>query len=296
MTMEEFMNIGEELIQCAIDFHVHTGPDIVPRKYTDVQLAGQYQKAGMAGFISKCHHGDTSARAAAVSEMFSSVKVYGGIVLNHAVGGLNEAAVYACGKMGGKIVWFPTVDAHNDAEFKKYHSDENLGRGNEQPGQRRKIRIMNENHELIPEVYPVLKQIQEQEMILATGHISPAESLALLKAASKMGIRRMIVSHVSFPLTNAVLDLQREFLACGAMLEHCFYTPYYGMCSWEDILKSIYQAGAERILLSTDFGQKKSPDPAEGMKMFAGKLHESGISEKEIRQMMVKNPKNLLEV
>ena len=68
------------------------------------------------------------------------------------------------------------------------------------------------------------------------------------------------------------------------------------MCSWEEILKSISQAGAERILLSSDFGQKKSPDPADGMKMFAVKLHESGISEKEIRQMMVRNPRELLEI
>ena len=160
------MNIGEELVQGAIDLHVHAGPDIVSRKYTDVQLARQYQKAGMAGFVSKCHHGDTSARVAAVSEVFPSVKVYGGIVLNSAVGGLNEAAVYACGKMGGKIVWFPTIDAYNDAEFKKCHSDENLGGGNEQSGQRRKICIMNEHHELIPEVYPVLKQIKEQNRVL----------------------------------------------------------------------------------------------------------------------------------
>ena len=68
------------------------------------------------------------------------------------------------------------------------------------------------------------------------------------------------------------------------------------MCSWEEILKSICQAGAERILLSSDLGQKKSPDPADGMEMFAGKLYESGISEKEIRQMMVRNPRDLLEV
>ena len=288
------MDIGRELIQGSIDLHVHAGPDIVMRKYTDVQLARQYQQAGMSGYVSKCHHGDTSARAAVVSEMVPSVKVYGGIVLNDAVGGLNEAAVYACGKMGGRIVWFPTVDAFCDAEYKKDHSNEHLGGGNEQPGRSRKIRIMDENRKLIPEVYPVLKQIQEQDMILATGHLSPSESLALLKAAASMGVRRMIVSHVSFPITNADLSLQQEYLACGAMLEHCFYTPYYGMCSWEEILKSIKKAGADRILLSSDLGQIKSPDPAEGMKMFAKKLYESGISEKEIRQMMVKNTKELL--
>ena len=97
------MNINDMLIQGAIDFHVHTAPDICPRKYTDIQLAEECRKAGMSGFVSKCHQGDTSARASAVSELFPDLKVFGGIVLNHVVGGLNEEAVYACGKMGGKM-------------------------------------------------------------------------------------------------------------------------------------------------------------------------------------------------
>lgn len=250
------MNTNDMLIQGAIDFHVHTAPDICPRKYTDIQLAEESRKAGMSGFVSKCHQGDTSARASAVSELFPDLKVFGGIVLNHAVGGLNEEAVYACGK----------------------------------------IHIINENHELVQEVYPVLEQIKVQEMILATGHLSPIESLILLRTASKMGIRKMLVNHISFPITRASLEIQREYLACGAMLEHCYYTPYYGLGSWEAILASIKQAGAEHIVLSTDLGQKKSPDPAEGMRSVVRKLFESGISEEEIRQMIVANPRELLGI
>lgn len=262
------MNMNDMLIQGAIDFHVHTAPDILPRKYTDIQLAEECRKAGMSGFVSKCHQGDTSARASAVQELFPDLKVFGGVVLNQAVGGLNEEAVYACGEMGGKIVWFPTSET----------------------------RIIDDNYELIQEVYPVLKQIKEQEMILATGHLSPQESLMLLKTASKMGIEKMVVTHVSFPVTKASLELQREYLSCGAMLEHCYYTPYYGLGSWEEILASIKQAGAKHVVLSTDLGQKKSPDPAEGMRSFVRKLYELGISEEEIRQMIVANPRELLGI
>lgn len=110
-----------------------------------------------------------------------------------------------------------------------------------------------------------------------------------------MGIRRSIVSHVSFPVTRAELELQREYLACGAMLEHCYYTPYYHLCAWEEILESIRQAGAGHILLSSDLGQIQSPDPEEGMKRFVEKLHSSGISAGDIRQMIVANPRELLE-
>lgn len=267
--------IGEMLIQGAMDLHVHTAPDIIPRKYTDIQLAKMYQAAGMAGFVCKCHQGDTAARAAAASEAVPAMIVCGGIVLNHAVGGWNEAAVYACGKMGGRIVWFPTVDAYQRKDHKK-------------------LQVLDENQKLIPEIYPILQQIKEQDMILATGHLSPRESLSLLKEATKMGIHRLLVTHVSFPVTKADLELQREYLACGAVLEHCYYTPYYEFCSWEEILESIAQAGAGNIILSSDFGQILSPDPSEGMKLFAEKLYECGISAKDIRQMMGTNPKELL--
>ena len=184
------MNINDMLIQGAIDFHVHTAPDICPRKYTDIQLAEECRKAGMSGFVSKCHQGDTSARASAVSELFPDLKVFGGIVLNHVVGGLNEEAVYACRKMGGKIVWFPTVDAYNDADYKRLHFVDHLGGDS---------------------------------------------------------------------------------------------------CKFK-------QAGAEHIVLSTDLGQKKSPDPAEGMRSFVRKLYKSDISEEEIRQMTVANPRELLGI
>lgn len=289
------MNVSDELIQGAIDFHVHTAPDLSPRKYTDIQLAEQCRKAGMSGFISKCHQGDTSARAAAVSEIFPDVKGFGGIVLNHAVGGLNEASVYACGKMGGKVVWFPTVDAYQDAYYKRLYFVEHLGGENHRPECRRKIQIINDNQELIPDVYPVLEQIKEQEMILATGHLSSIESLILIRAASKMGIRKMLVNHISFPITRASMELQREYLACGAMLEHCYYSLYYGLASWDEIFASMRQAGTAHIILSSDLGQKNSPDPAEGMRLFVGKLYESGISDKAIKQMIVENPKELLQ-
>ncbi|WP_334196563.1 DUF6282 family protein [Muricomes intestini] len=38
------------------------------------------------------------------------------------MGGINLAAVETAGKMGGKFVWFPTVDAKNDYEYRRKQS------------------------------------------------------------------------------------------------------------------------------------------------------------------------------
>lgn len=52
------------ILQGAYDLHIHTSPDVVQRKCTDLELARRFQAAGMAGGIIKCHYGDTAARAA----------------------------------------------------------------------------------------------------------------------------------------------------------------------------------------------------------------------------------------
>ena len=39
-----------------VDLHVHTGPDVRPRKMTGLELARAARSAGMRGFLLKNHH------------------------------------------------------------------------------------------------------------------------------------------------------------------------------------------------------------------------------------------------
>lgn len=290
-----------EFLEQAVDTHVHTKPDGAPRKMTDLAVAREALQAGMGGFVTKCHQGDTSARAAVVTEALellypgTGFRVYGGVVLNHGVGGLNPSAVYASGKMGGRFVWFPTVDAANDAWYKKRHAGKKgLGGSNEQPLHKPKIRILDEEGNLIPAVDEVLEQIKAFDMVLATGHISVRESLALVRQAAKLGIRKILVNHVSLPITQAGLDVQKEYVALGAVVEHCYYTPMAGLCAWEDIWESIKTLGPDHVILSTDLGQPANVSPTEGLETFAERLHAMGIQKKALQEMLVVNPGKLL--
>lgn len=131
-------------------------------------------------------------------------------------------------------------------------------------------------------------------MVLATGHIAVQESLALVRAAAAMGIQKILVNHVSLPITNASLALQKEYIDNGAMVEHCYYTPMVGLCSWEEIAESIRTLGPEHVILSTDLGQPANGSPVEEMEKFAEQLHSLGILEEELYQMMAVNPERLL--
>ena len=52
-----------ELLKGAYDLHVHSGPDVMPRKLDDLELAERIQKSGMKGYVIKSHYFCTAERA-----------------------------------------------------------------------------------------------------------------------------------------------------------------------------------------------------------------------------------------
>ncbi len=70
----------------------------------------------MEAVVFKNHVTHTADRAFLVRKHVPGIKVFGGITLNHAVGGLNPQAVEWMWRMQGgfgRVVWFPTFDADN---------------------------------------------------------------------------------------------------------------------------------------------------------------------------------------
>ena len=77
------------LLQGAFDTHIHSSPDVLPRKFDDLDLIKRAVDAGMSGFVLKSHYICTADRATLLRQLFPGVRVFGGIVLNNSVGGLN---------------------------------------------------------------------------------------------------------------------------------------------------------------------------------------------------------------
>ena len=62
-------------------------------------------------------------------------------------------------------------------------------------------------------------------MILATGHLSPGEGLALIREAKKAGVEKIVVTHPAATFVNYSVDQMREALNLGATyLENVFKT------------------------------------------------------------------------
>jgi hypothetical protein len=287
-------------LEGAIDLHVHTYPCLFPRLCDDYTAAQAAAQAGMGGMVIKCHHESTVSRAREVSRQIEGFQVFGGIVLNSYVGGINPAAVEASLKMGGKMVWMPTIDAAYHAEVHgsrgKYDVQEggNTGRAEDGLG----ITIWDEKRKLTPNTWEVLELIAKYEAVLGTCHLSPEEIYALVKAARPKKVQKILITHPFFKVPRLSVQQLKELVALGAIAEfgYCTVSPMWHYATVEEIFAAIKTIGVENAVLISDAGQRHNPMPHESLRVFAQCLYEKGLTEEEIRQMVVTKPAELLGI
>ncbi|MBU1277230.1 MAG: cytosolic protein [Proteobacteria bacterium] len=288
-----FTPVVHELLQGACDIHIHSAPDLYPRIQNDVELARCAQEAGMRAILIKNHFTETAARAQVASQV-TGFQVFGGIVLNHSVGGINPHAVEPALKMGAKVVWMPTLHAR---EFltKKSHVKSLAGEiGADLEG----VYLLQENGRLIDEVQAVLDLIIAHDSCLATGHISKPEARALVAEAARRGVKKIVVTHPMASFVNYSTDVMKELLDLGATwLEHVFNdtTRQVGHpITREALFTGIKAVGAERCIMSTDSGQWLNPIPAQQMGIYITDALDFGLSPAEVKKMVQDNPAAML--
>ncbi|MCJ7641971.1 MAG: DUF6282 family protein [Desulfobacterales bacterium] len=283
----------KEMLRGAIDFHIHTGPDIYPRLLNDIEVARQAKRAGMKAILIKSHATITGDRAQ-IAQGVTGFSVFGGLALNWHVGGLNKYAVECAAKLGVKQVWMPTTHA---AHYLK-HVDHVPMFAKSMPKDIKGISIIREDGSLVPELGPILEIIAKNGMIVATGHLSPEEGLALITESRKAGIDKIVVTHPVASFVNYSLDQMREALSRGATyLEHVFNdcTPQVANPLPPSALGDAIRAvGPKYCIMSTDSGQVVNPPPVKVMAWYIKEMLQYGISPKDVRTMTAINPGRIL--
>lgn len=288
------------LIEGAVDLHVHSGPDIIGRKIDDVDLAQRIEACGMDGYVIKSHYFCTAERAANARRTCQRCNVMGSVCLNNAVGGLNASAAYLAVKSGAVIIWFPTSDAAHELK-ELFQGDGTLPPkiplwGAVAVEMRQKnvpcdpLCILNKDGLLKAEAHRILEIAANAKVAVATGHLSHKETFALSRAARDQGIKKLIVTHATYPSTFYTIDEQRELVGLGAFIEHCFTTYSTGKVTFDVIAEQIRAIGPEHVVISTDLGQPKNVFPDEGMLRFSLDLLAAGFTRDEIRRMNNLNP------
>ncbi len=283
-------------ISGAVDLHCHPYPDLFPRLADDFDIVRAARDAGMKAIVLKCHHENTVSRAYLVQRVVPGIRVYGGIVLNYYVGGLNPAAVEASLRLGGKEVWMPTVDAG-------YHAEVHGGTGgyDQQQGGRSQaegIWVADQEGKLQPGVKEILELAAEHGAILGTCHLAPREIVALVREARSVGVEKIVITHPYFRVPNIDLSTLEEVARMGAMPEfgYCTVSPAWQYAAVDKIAASVERIGASRCLLVSDTGQRHNPLPSEALRIFAQTVFEKGIPLDQVTRMITQNPLDLLDV
>ena len=282
-------------VEGAIDIHVHTTPDLVDRIGDDRDIIRNAKEAGMLGVQLKGHSECTASRAYIMNQLYPDIKVIGGIVLNHYVGGINPDAVDASLRKGGKTVWMPTIDANYHAikygRTGRYSVQELDSKGSEVG-----ITILNEDGSLINELIDILDLISKYNAVLGTSHLSPEEILKLIDVAKERKVEKICITHPFVKVPGVDIKFLKDVITKGVFSEFgfCTISPMWVDATIEQVKEAIKTLGAGHCILMSDGGQIHNPWPHESLRIFAQCLYEKGISQKDIETMIIKNPKQLL--
>ena len=296
--LHKIREVGEihELLQDAIDVHIHAYPDTILRSRSMFEVAIEAAQEGLQAVVFKDHYTMTSGEAWLVEKFVEKlfelgvvkrkIKVFGGLVMNYEVGGLNPHAVRAALRYPNtKVIWMPSFSAaHHMQKFGKSGG----------------ISVISNNGGLIPEVEQILDMIKEAKGVcISTSHLSPSEILILLDECKKRGIKSL----VDHPLQEAyklTIDEMKECAHRGAYLGiysmGALPSVYVPVCDPYEMVSVIKEIGAEHCILASDLGQMLLPQPIEGFKQLIRTLIAFGIEDYEIKIMIKENPEKLLSL
>ena len=271
---------AEIALEGVVDLHFHTGPDSRPRSVDDIEASRLAAEAGMRAILLKNHFTMTADRAAVAMGQVDGLEIFGGLVLNRAVGGINPEAVRQMATFSGgrgKVVWLPTFDSEYAA----------TSSGSDGPY----VSIL-ENGEPLPAVLEVFELLAEHDLTLAMGHSAPGEVLRLIPEARRLGVPRILVTHVFSQ--GATREQMRRMAEEDAIMEIDWLAVYGGNRTIEDYVSAIRDLGAEAFFMSSDLGQEGNPVHPDGLRAYIRAMLDAGITEEEIDIMTRRNPARLL--
>ena len=278
-----------------IDMHVHSHPDVFGRNMDDIDVATLAKAKGMRGLVLKNHVSETASRAALVMKVVPGIEVFGGIVLNKAVGGINPDAVEWMHRVygsRGKIVWLPTFES--DRHVKVLSKPDARGL------------VVAPGGQVTPEMEAILKIIARENLVLATGHVHPEEIIAVVRRGRELGVKNMLITHGLTNVPGLTMAQAKQVADMGAVIEVCFLqflagpnAPLAFLTHWtqvnaKNVATAVKEIGAKSLIISSDLGQSANMTHPDGIEAAIAAMKKENISDADIDVMMRKNPARLL--
>ena len=321
------LDLTYELLQGAIDIHVHPGPHLFssPRRVDPFEAAQQARDVGMRAIVLLDVFEMSNGTAWLVNKVVPDFETFGGLIMNTVYGGMNPRAVKTALYYGdgAKYISFGAHSTYYQAAkegkmvdgkftplselYPKFKSEE----------LERCIRIPIDE-EPGPELDEILRLIADHPHVyMDTGHVSVAEAMRLIDLKETYGYKKIVVS--SSVTKIATTDELKVMADKGAFIEFTMgaytaptlipLTHYYVEKEYSSIDEGMNEAaqgglpfvaqqmqelGAEHCIMATDFGRYALSTPVEGLRQFIACLLDLGMPPADISTMVKSNPEKLL--
>ena len=288
-----------ELLQGAVDIHIHHGPDLYPRIQDPVELARDAKAAGMRAVCLKTHNFPTAPMALLARKIVPDIDIFGSIACNLEVGGLNPSAVEAVIKYEARQIWLPTIDSTNHAKVTGSVGQHGRGltiRGGVSEYSRNKPRLylLDDDGRLRPELHEIFRMIAQADIILNLGHTSFEEMKAVVPAARQHGIERIVCDHPFFSRLDVARQVELADQGVWINFTAGELLPRWWRVSVADFAAAIRKVGVGRSVISSDCGQLHNPPMVEALRITCQLLLEEEFTVDEIKIMLHRNPAALL--
>lgn len=248
-----------------IDFHVHTAPDVFGRALTDDEEAALSKDRGMEAVVLKSHTALTADRAWIARRRVPGMKIFGGITLNGAAGGITRlkdapSGIKVVGD-DGKVL--PAV-----REVLMECGAQKL--------------VVETGHSSGEEALAIIEAARDAgcDRIVVTHAEFEVIGMTVdqMKKAASMGAKMEIATLGALSGPQAHLAFMRNSKNI----------------SFKESADHIKQVGAAHFIISTDLGQTANPSPPDGLAWLVGGLTSQGITKEQIQTMGRENPGKLL--
>lgn len=290
----------EEILQGSVDFHMHS--HMSPGYHWDLaEIGRRCMSAGMRAVVVKNLYGFSHEQCHTANKLIGKNIFYASLVFGKTTGNVNEASVEQFSQFGetNKIVEMPVFDSFRHMMYLGKPADSG-------------IKVID-NGKPVACLIEVLEIIARKNLVLKTGHISPQESIALIRIAKEVGVQNIVVTHATGTPVMATVKQQEEMASMGAFIEHCIvkflplsiwrsnknidhYHPEAPIGDLNYLKESIKTIGPERCVLGTDSGQVYHPYPHELFKYFIALLLDMEFSFEEVKKMAGENSCRLLGI
>ncbi len=168
-----------DMMDGSIDVHCLSGPcAAATRPWDEIDLGLEACKNGMAAVVFKSNSYCATTRCTRLAQKVvddwaeknnrKSPRLFGGIILNAAAGGLNPAAVEVHAKIGGKYVWTPSVDASWHRKL---------------TGQGGGYDVITSDNKVVPALEEIFRIAAKYDMVVGMCHQNTKERFIMIDAA-----------------------------------------------------------------------------------------------------------------